>query len=343
MNINGYRITLDEAIEYIKENNCKKILLQIPEGLKPFLETLVGEIKKETDCEILVHGGPCYGACDLLTKIDTSMLDIDIVLHIGHLPIPSLLFREDIAPTIYVNAVSTAEITNNLLEDIPSKLRGEVIGLTTTAQHIHLLPVVREYLVEKGFKPIFSDGDNRISERGQILGCNYTAATRIMDEVDSYLFIGSGLFHPLGLRLATRKPVTIVDPISKQIVYEELEEKRDAILRQRFAAITVAREASNYGILVGLKPGQQRLKLAERIQKMVEEKEKKGFIIALDNFSPQVLEGFLEVDCYISTACPRIAIDDYHMYKKPILTPVELEIALGLRNWDSYEFDQILK
>ena len=41
------------------------------------------------------------------------------------------------------------------------------------------------------------------------------------------------------------------------------------------------------------------------------------------------------------TACPRIAIDDSIMYKKPLLTPQELEIAIGKRKWEDYEIDEI--
>jgi 2-(3-amino-3-carboxypropyl)histidine synthase len=54
------------------------------------------------------------------------------------------------------------------------------------------------------------------------------------------------------------------------------------------------------------------------------------------------LQGFTEIDCYVSTACPRIAIDDYLQYKKPIITPVEVEIVLGKRAWEEYVFDEIL-
>ena len=41
------------------------------------------------------------------------------------------------------------------------------------------------------------------------------------------------------------------------------------------------------------------------------------------------------------TACPRIAIDDSKMYKKPLLTPQELEILFKRRKWEDYEIDEI--
>ena len=48
-----------------------------------------------------------------------------------------------------------------------------------------------------------------------------------------------------------------------------------------------------------------------------------------------------EADAYVSTACPRIAIDDYLKYTKPILTPIELEIVLGIKEWSDYTMDLI--
>ena len=84
------------------------------------------------------------------------------------------------------------------------------------------------------------------------------------------------------------------------------------------------------------------MKLAFDIKDMLNAANKKSLIIALDNFSPISLQGFGDIDCFVSTACPRIAIDDYLQYKTPILTPIELEILLGRRRWEDYIFDQII-
>jgi 2-(3-amino-3-carboxypropyl)histidine synthase len=60
----------------------------------------------------------------------------------------------------------------------------------------------------------------------------------------------------------------------------------------------------------------------------------------MDKFDPEKLRS-LGFDAYVSTACPRIAIDDFAAYDKPLLTPQELEIVLGVRNWPDYVFDQM--
>jgi len=157
-----------------------------------------------------------------------------------------------------------------------------------------------------------------------------------------FLYIGSGTFHPLGLILSTKKPVIIADPYTNQIKYEELNELKDTVLRQRYGAIARSKDAKVFGILIGLKKGQQRTDLAYKIKQILDSKQKKSYIIALNNFSSSFLKSYKEIDCFISTACPRIAIDDYMQYKTPIITPVELEILLGLKKWDDYQFDEIV-
>ena len=61
----------------------------------------------------------------------------------------------------------------------------------------------------------------------------------------------------------------------------------------------------------------------------------------MDYVSPDLLLPY-NLDAFVMTACPRIAIDDSAMYKKPVLTPNELEIVLGIKEWDEYQMDEII-
>ena len=223
-----------------------------------------------------------------------------------------------------------------------SFLEGKRIGIVATAQHLHSLDAVKNILQKNNVESIISAGDERISEKGQILGCDFSAGMNIVDEVDCFLFIGSGTFHPLGLLLSSKKPVIAADPYTNTVKKQELDELKDIILRQRYGAIANSKNAKKFGILVGLKRGQQRMDLAHKIKEIINAFNKKSLIIVMDNFLPVSLQGFGDIDCFVSTACPRIAIDDYLQYKIPIITPIELEIVLGKRKWEDYRFDQIL-
>ena len=137
-------------------------------------------------------------------------------------------------------------------------------------------------------------------------------------------------------------PIIAVDPYSKNIKKDELELIKNRILNQRYGAITFAKKANTFGILIGLKLGQSRIELAFKIKKLLDSLNKNNYFFAVNNFTPLYLNYIKYIDCFISTSCPRIAIDDYKLYKKPILTPIEIEIALGVRKWSEYKFDEIL-
>ena len=156
------------------------------------------------------------------------------------------------------------------------------------------------------------------------------------------MFVGSGNFHPIGLLLSSKKPVIAADPYINTVKKQELEELRDKILRQRYGAIAKSKNAEKFGILIGMKRGQQRIELANKIKEMLNSFNRKSFLITIDNLLPIYLRGFRNIDCYVSTLCPRIAIDDYRQYKTSILTPTELEIVLNKREWKDYQFDQII-
>ena len=75
---------LDETkiIEKIKEKNYKKVLLQLPDGLKTRAETLVPALEKATGANIFVWFGSNFGACDLPVSVRT--LAVDLVVAMGH-------------------------------------------------------------------------------------------------------------------------------------------------------------------------------------------------------------------------------------------------------------------
>jgi len=340
MKISNYRIELEKAVDEIKKMGYKLIAVQIPEGLKIHGLKIIDFLRNSTGGDFLLNVDPCFGACDI--PYDTlGELGVDLIVHIGHLPIPSVTNMSSI-PVFFVEAKADLKIKKTIESSIPS-LVGSKVGVVATAQHLHVLREVVDILEANGFEVVVGEGDNRVSNRGLVLGCNFSAATNVADKVDCFLFVGSGDFHPLGLLFNSRKPVIAADPYTGRIRVDELLDLKDLILKQRYGAIAMCRHAKRFGILLGLKPGQQRLRFAIDIKKRLEEKGKEAYLLSINEFSPSKLMGLERIDCFVSTACPRIAIDDYLKYKIPIITPTELDILLGIREWSDYVFDQIIE
>lgn len=188
----------------------------------------------------------------------------------------------------------------------------ERIGLITTAQHLNQLERIGEFLLRNGKIPV---------EGGQILGCNLTNAKKIEGQVDCFLYIGSGKFHPLGVAVLTDKPVIIANPYSdSSSVISEEDKKR--YLKRRKGQIMKAMEAEIFGILISTKDGQFNLKEAIEIKRKIEKRGKKALLFIGSEITPDNLLPF-KVDSWINTACPRL-VDDY--FEKPVLNPEELEI-----------------
>ncbi|MDI6916563.1 MAG: diphthamide biosynthesis enzyme Dph2 [Thermoplasmatales archaeon] len=320
-----YDFELEKICKILNKKKYKKIMVQIPEGLKIYHEKIVGKIEGETDAVVILSGAPCYGACDIVEN------DADFLVHVGH----SMITEPNI-PYFFAECRSNIDVLK-VVEKSAEYLEKDV-GIITTIQHVHKINEMKNILEKKEKNVFVGKGGKRIRYPGQVLGCDFSSALSIINKVDCYLYVGTGNFHPLGVSIATKKKVIVADPYSNEI--RDIEELKEKILRQRHAAIEKAKQGERFGIIVGEKIGQKRLGIAEKMKNMLEKNNKKSCLISLNEIKPEYLS-YLNYDCFVCTACPRIAIDDYLRYEKPMLTPVEIEIALGKRRFEDYVFDEI--
>ncbi len=322
-----FEIGLDRALELIKKSDARTVGIQVPEGLKRIVSAVAKEIEEKTNAEVIVSGDPCYGACD----VDLDLCRVaELVIHIGH----SEMLEGDpqLDKIVYIEARMRASV-DEAVEKATDLLSARRVGVVTTVQHVHKLDDIVEVLKNGGIEAVIRTGGKRTTYPGQILGCNYEAA-RNMD-VEEYLFVGTGQFHPLGVALATRKKVVAADPVTGNVSIMDTA----PMLKRRYGAIARAMDAERIAVLASKKPGQKRMDLARKMAALGEEHGKKMLLIYLDRVEPEVLIN-LGVDAAVCTACPRIALDDQAKYSVPILTPPEFEILLGLRKED-YLLDEI--
>ena len=82
MQYNNYDLEIEKAIEKIKQENAKKVLIQLPDGLKPMANQIADTLKKETAAEIFIYMGACYGACDF--PVEITKMGFDLLIAWGH-------------------------------------------------------------------------------------------------------------------------------------------------------------------------------------------------------------------------------------------------------------------
>ena len=368
MDTERHDLQLDELVERIKENDHRLIALQVPEGLKMQALEMMDKIEGDSEAKVILAADPCYGACDLVHD-KMRMMGVELVAHMGHsqmnidsgmpthfIPVtydgdpeidpvlPILARHKAIADARVVEAESPIDLTNEearerFLDAVGrvAPLTGTKLGLVGSIQHLHLLEDYKSRLESAGFAVTIPVGGARLTFPGQVLGCNYSGDD---PSIGHYLFLGSGDFHPIGLVMHTGKPLALLDPYNGE-AGEMSFERIERILRQRMGLIFSVDDAKIFGILIGEKPGQMRRNLAIRCKRLLEKHGKKGYLLALDHVGPELID-FYPVDAFVNTACPRIAIDDAVKYAKPLITPFELEVALGEKQWETgYQFDEI--
>ena len=57
-------------------------MLQFPEGMKPYAQSICDEISEKTKCECLIWMNSCFGACDL--PLEVEKLGVDLIIQFGH-------------------------------------------------------------------------------------------------------------------------------------------------------------------------------------------------------------------------------------------------------------------
>ena len=269
---------IKKLVELVKEKHPERVLLQIPEGLR--LKALrIAQALENQGIETAISAEPCYGACDLR---EPNKVKCDMLVHIGHSKMANTTYN-----TIYFPW--EIDITEDLGGIDFSVIKEKKIGLLSTVQHLKMLDDVSALLKKAGKEPVIG---------GQILGCNTENADKL--DVDAYLVIGSGSFHALGVKGKVyildleKRNITLTDPTLLE--------------KKRYARIGKAKDANSFGILVSTKPGQMNMDQAIRIKKQLEERDKKAFILIMDNITEDKLMG-LKLDAFINTACPRLSDD----------------------------------
>lgn len=309
----------------IRKRKARLVFLQLPEGLKAHGPKLAA-IVEEAGATAIISADPCYGACDL-ASVEARSVGADLIVHYGH----SEMQSRSALPTLYIEAKAKTTVKSAVKKAVPLLETWRNIGLVTTVQHVHKLDEAKTVLLEAG-KAVAVGDAGRLKHAGQVVGCDYSNAKAVSREVDAFLFVGGGKFHPMGAVLATGKPTVVADPYEKRAFRIEIETSK--LLRKRWANIQETKLADEIGILVGLKPGQKRIDQALKMKNLVEDAGKKAILLAIREITPEALMQFPTIDAFINTTCPRLSLDDAGRFRSPLLTPKEALVALGKIQWE---------
>ncbi|CAO0794362.1 unnamed protein product [Mucor circinelloides] len=325
----NYNFEIHKTVWRVRKAKAKRVALQLPEGLMMFACLIADILEIFCDAETLIMGDVTYGAC-CVDDYTARALGCDFLVHYGH----SCLVPVDITTieTLYV-FVDIGIDTQHFIATVKKNFeKGKRLVLVGTIQFAAALQASKAPL-EEDFT-VFIPQSKPLSP-GEILGCTSPKLT----DMDYIVCIGDGRFHLESIMIHNPDlPAFQYNPYGKTFTRERYDHLEMHSLRKH--AISVAKEAKKYGLVLGTLGRQGKPQILEYLEQAIKEQGKESVNVLLSEIFPGKLEQFEDVDAWIQIACPRLSIDWGYAFPKPLLTPYEASIALGKAEWqDVYPMD----
>ena len=328
----NYSFEVHKCVWRVRSTAAKRIALQFPEGLLMYsliLSDIFTTFAGVTHCYVL--GDVTYGAC-CIDDFSAIALGAEILIHYGHsclVPIDSTKI-----PCLYVFVDIKIDV-DHLVDTV--KLNSKDLGfmdkrviLAGTIQFASGIRAVKPELERLGFRVLVPQ--SKPLSAGEILGCTAPKVGKELDDKEEsvLVFVSDGRFHLEAFMIANPGIKAFrYDPYVGKLFLEEYDHV--GMKGSRKNAILKAKEARNWGVVLGTLGRQGNPKILERLEKKMGDKGFDYTVVLMSELSPYRISLFEDsVDAWIQIACPRLSIDWGDAFVKPVLTPFEAEIALGL-------------
>ena len=322
----NYSFEIPKTIHRIRSLGAKRVALQMPEGLLLFATTISDILTQFCPgAETLIMGDVTYGAC-CVDDYTARALGCDLLVHYAH----SCLVPVDVTriKTLYVFVditIDAGHLVASLERSFPS---GKTLALVGTIQFNATIHGVRGALERAGFRVLVP----QIAplSKGEILGCT---SPRLHDDdaVDFILYLGDGRFHLESIMIHNPDlPAYRYDPYSRKLTRETY--GHDEMQGLRRQAIATARTAGKWGLILGSLGRQGNPHTMALIEKALGAKGIPFVNLLLSEIFPGKLALLADVECWVQVACPRLSIDWGYAFPRPLLTPYEALVALGVRD-----------
>lgn len=315
LEIGSYLVDYQLAVDWARKKQARNLLVEAPDGLKRVAVEIARRLS-DAGFNVTVSGRHVWGGCDVGIA-EALSLGVEGVIHLGHhgyvgSEVPKL-------PVLFLPVLSTANplpaFRKAVTEALLSGYRKLAIGVT--AQHTHFIDELAREARELGAEPVMGSLG---SLRGLVIGCSYSS----ISGGDASIIVAGGIFHGLGAALWTEKPVWVADPFTGEARRVDVKAAR----ARRLEAISRAMDAKSFAVVVSVKPGQKRLRVAELIAGVLRRYRREAWVASLDDVTSEALVNLGDAEAYVNTACPRLVVDDPNLFPGPALNPGELKYVL---------------
>ncbi|KAK2758331.1 Diphthamide biosynthesis protein 1 [Arachnomyces sp. PD_36] len=327
----NYSFEIPKTIHRIRTSGSKKVALQFPEGLLLFATTISDILTQFCPgIETLIMGDVTYGAC-CIDDYTARALGCDLLVHYAH----SCLIPVDVTKikTLYIFvdiSIDTTHLLASLERNFPPPKRIAVVG---TIQFNATLHGIKPTLERAGFTVLIPQITPL--SKGEILGCT-SPQLPASSSIDLILYLGDGRFHLESAMIHNPSiPAYRYDPYSRTLSRETYNHTEMHDLRR--SAIKSAKSATKrWGLILGSLGRQGNPHTMKLIESHLSARGIPFITLLLSEIFPGKLAQMPDVECWVQIACPRLSIDWGYAFPRPLLTPYEALVALGVREgWES--------
>lgn len=322
----------------IEERNYSRIALQFPDELLHISVPVYQAIKAKLapTRQLYVLADTTYGSC-CVDEVAAQHVEAEVVVHYGH----ACLSPTTRLPVLYVfgrKPVDSTDCARTLLSSrgVPSAESPDVF-LVTQVAYAHQADVIAAELknqlpsinvithaIPRLAAPHPASSDSTSGSPAE----SYSPFMKQIPENAVIFYVGSESLALNNLLLTHSTNQTwSYDPASREVKLESV--KTNRFLMRRYAIMQKARDADVFGILIGTLGAAHYLSMIKHVRTLLTQARKKTYTISVGKLNPSKLANFMEVECYVSIACPENSIVDSKDFLQPIITPFELEIALS--------------
>jgi len=318
-----FNFEFDKLKNELEKAKPKRVFVQLPEGIKSRAFE-ISKMIEELGIEVVFSGDTCWGGCSVSSD-EARSVGADLIIHFGHAEFMKVDF-----PIIYMEIKDEIDLSPLLKKSLEKLKDFSNLGIIYSIQHRHDLEMIKKFYEENGKKIFVPKGLGHAAYSGHVVGCEFSGLKLIKNEIDAVVVIGNN-FHSMGASLAIDKPVFLIDVYNNDIV--DMSNIRDKIIRQRILSIEKFKSFKKIGIIVEAKKG-QKFGSAELIKKKLEEAGFETVILIMNEVTQDKLTNFNNIEGFVELACPRIAIDDFGKYNKPLITFKEAMVVAGVESFE---------
>ena len=141
---------IDYLTKKLKELKPKKVLVQLPEGIKQNAFE-IAQVFQDLNIEAVFSGETCWGACSI-AETEAKDINADLIVHFGHAE-----FIESDFPILYIEVKDELDLKPILEKSLKSLEDFKKIGLSYSIQHRHDIENIINFYKENKKEVILSE------------------------------------------------------------------------------------------------------------------------------------------------------------------------------------------